>query len=156
LYPEVTVERFLDFAAQAKLVGRSLRRGRVAAVIEECGLAGMGRRRIASLSKGYRQRVGIAQALVGRPQVLVLDEPSGGLDPAQVLELRDLTRRLGERTTLLLSSHILADVASVCGRVLMLHHGSLVLSERIDRLRREVRTSGELVLRTRGEPARIG
>jgi ABC-2 type transport system ATP-binding protein len=155
LYPEVTVEQFLDFAARVKVAESRLRPQRVAAVIEECGLTTVAGRLIGNLSKGFRQRVGIAQALVGRPQVLVLDEPTAGLDPAQVLELRDLIRRLGERTTVLLSSHILADVASVCGRVLMLHHGRLVLSERIDRLRREVRSSAELVLRTRAEPTAV-
>lgn len=149
LYPEVTVRRFLRFAADVKLADRTLRAERVAAVIAECGLAGVERRRIGTLSKGYRQRVGIAQALIGRPQVLVLDEPTAGLDPAQVLEVRQLIAALGGRTTVVLSSHVLADVASVCDRVLMLHLGRLVLGERIDTLRRQVRSAGELVLRTR-------
>jgi ABC-2 type transport system ATP-binding protein len=118
-------------------------------VLEECGLAHVAGRRIATLSKGYRQRVGIAQALIGRPQVLVLDEPTAGLDPAQVLEVRALVSALGGRTTVVLSSHVLADVSSVCDRVLMLHLGRLVLAERIDALRRQVRAAGELVLRTR-------
>jgi len=155
LYPEITVAHFLDFAARVKVAEPALRAQRIAAVIEECGLGSVAGRLIGNLSKGFRQRTGIAQALIGRPQVLVLDEPTAGLDPAQVLELRDLIRRLGERTTVLLSSHILADVASVCGRVLMLHHGTLVLSERIDRLRHDVRSSGELVLRTRAEQAEV-
>jgi len=149
LYPEVSVARFLRFAADVKLGDRALRARRVEAVIAECGLAGVARRRIGTLSKGYRQRVGVAQALIGRPQVLVLDEPTAGLDPAQVIELRQLIAALGGRTTVVLSSHVLADVASVCDRVLMLHLGRLVLGERIDALRRQVRSSGELVLRTR-------
>ena len=155
LYPDVTVQRFLRFAADVKLSDRTLRAERLAAVIEECGLRQVQKRRIGTLSKGYRQRVGIAQALIGRPQVLVLDEPTSGLDPAQVLEVRQLIAALGGRTTVLLSSHVLADVASVCDRVLMLHLGKLVLAERIDALRRQVRSAGELVLRTRAdEPER--
>jgi len=153
LYPEVTVRRFLRFAADVKLGDAALRAERVAAVIAECGLAKVEKRRIGTLSKGYRQRVGIAQALIGRPQVLVLDEPTAGLDPAQVLEVRQLIVALGGRTTVLLSSHVLADVASVCDRVLMLHLGKLVLAERIDTLRRQVRSAGELVLRTRASEA---
>ena len=149
LYPDVTVRRFLRFAADVKLGGASPRRERVDAVLEECGLAHVAGRRIGTLSKGYRQRVGIAQALIGRPQVLVLDEPTAGLDPAQVLEVRDLISALAGRTTVVLSSHVLADVSSVCDRVLMLHLGRLVLAERIDTLRRQVRAAGELVLRTR-------
>jgi ABC-2 type transport system ATP-binding protein len=155
LYPEVTVGRFLRFAARIKLADAGRREERIAAVVRECGLGDVVGRRIGALSKGYRQRVGIAQALVGRPHVLVLDEPTAGLDPAQVLELRHLIVGLGGRTTVVLSSHILADVASVCDRVLILHRGKLVLADRIDSLRREVRRSGELLLRTRGESAAL-
>jgi ABC-2 type transport system ATP-binding protein len=149
LYPDVTVRQFLRFAADVKLADATLRRERIAAVLDECGLAHVARRRVGTLSKGYRQRVGIAQALIGRPQVLILDEPTAGLDPAQVLEVRELIAALGGRTTVVLSSHVLADVSSVCDRVLMLHLGRLVLAERIDTLRRQVRAAGELVLRTR-------
>ncbi|MEW6268975.1 MAG: ABC transporter ATP-binding protein [Thermodesulfobacteriota bacterium] len=155
LYPEVSVRRFLRFAADVKLGDPERRDERVAAVIAECGLAAVQKRRIGTLSKGYRQRVGIAQALIGRPQVLVLDEPTAGLDPAQVLEVRQLIAALGGGTTVLLSSHVLADVASVCDRVLMLHLGRLVLAERIDTLRRQVRSSGELVLRTRASDEQL-
>jgi len=155
LYPEISVRRFLRFAADVKIADRGLRDERIAAVIAECGLAQVEQRRIGTLSKGYRQRVGIAQALIGRPQVLVLDEPTAGLDPAQVLEVRQLVAALGGRTTVLLSSHVLADVASVCDRVLMLHLGRLVLAERIDTLRGQVRSSGELVLRTRAAPRQV-
>jgi ABC-2 type transport system ATP-binding protein len=151
LYPEATVASLLRFAAEVKIPEPGLRSGRIAAVVRECGLTGFEGRRIGALSRGYRQRVGIAQALVGRPQVLVLDEPTAGLDPTQVRELRQLIVSLAGRTTILLSSHVLADVASVCGRVLILHLGRLVLAERIDALRREVRRSGELVFRTRCE-----
>ncbi len=155
LYPEVSVQRFLRFAADVKIADRERRRERVAAVIAECGLADVQHRRIGALSKGYRQRVGIAQALIGRPQVLILDEPTAGLDPAQVLEVRQLIASLGGSTTVLLSSHVLADVASVCDRVLMLHLGRLVFTERVDTLRRQVRSAGEIVLRTRATPEEL-
>ncbi|HZR83285.1 MAG TPA: ABC transporter ATP-binding protein [Candidatus Binatia bacterium] len=155
LYPDATVRRFLQFAARVKISDSTRRDERVAAVARECGLADVLHRPIGTLSKGYRQRVGIAQALVGRPHVLVLDEPTVGLDPAQVLELRQLITTLGGRTTIVLSSHILADVASVCDRVLILHRGKLVLAERVDSLRRQVQRAGELVLRTRGEEAAL-
>ena len=151
LWPEMSVLRFLSLAASVRVPERAARAGRVEAVLRECGLDDVAERRIGHLSKGYRQRVGIAQALVGRPHVLVLDEPTAGLDPAQVLELRQLVAALGGRTTVVFSSHILADVASTCDRVLILHRGRLVLAERIDALRREVVRSGEIVLRTRGD-----
>jgi ABC-2 type transport system ATP-binding protein len=155
LYPEISVERLLRFAADVKLAERRHRSERVAAVIRECSLGDVAHRAIGTLSKGYRQRVGIAQALIGRPHVLILDEPTAGLDPAQVIELRQLVSALGGRTTIVLSSHILADISSVCDRVLILHRGRLVLAERIDALRREVRRSGEVVLRTRAESGAV-
>jgi ABC-2 type transport system ATP-binding protein len=155
LYVDLTVERLLAFAAAVKMPLVKARSERVDAVVADCGLGAVRKKRIGSLSKGYRQRVGIAQALVGRPQVLILDEPTAGLDPATVLELRALVRSLKGRTTILLSSHILADVASVCDRVLILHRGKLVLAERLDHLRQQVRSASEIVLRTRAEPGEI-
>ncbi|MEY4948196.1 MAG: putative transporter ATP-binding protein YxlF [Pseudomonadota bacterium] len=156
LWPEMSVARFLSLAARIRIPDRSTHAERIAAVTRECGLEDVAGRAIGNLSKGYRQRVGIAQAMIGRPHVLVLDEPTAGLDPAQVLELRHLVAGLGGRTTVVLSSHILADVASVCDRVLILQSGKLVLAERVDALRREVVRSGELVLRTRGAAGALG
>jgi ABC-2 type transport system ATP-binding protein len=155
LYLDLTVEQLLGFAAAVKMPLKRARAERIDAVVADCGLGPVRRKRIASLSKGYRQRVGIAQALVGRPQVLILDEPTAGLDPATVLELRALVRSLKGRTTILLSSHILADVASVCDRVLILHRGRLVLAERLDHLRQQVRSASEIVLRTRAGPGLV-
>jgi ABC-2 type transport system ATP-binding protein len=155
LYVDLTVEQLLGFAADVKMPLRKGRAERIEAVLADCGLAEMRRKRIGALSKGYRQRVGIAQALVGRPQVLILDEPTAGLDPATVLELRALVRNLKGRTTILLSSHILADVASVCDRVLILHRGRLVLAERLDHLRQRVRSASEIVLKTRADPVEV-
>jgi ABC-2 type transport system ATP-binding protein len=155
LYLDLSVEQLLGFAAEVKLPLKERRSERIAAVLADCGLAAVRGKRIGALSKGYRQRVGIAQALIGRPQVLVLDEPTAGLDPATVLELRSLVRSLKGRTTILLSSHILADVASVCDRVLILHRGRLVLAERLDHLRQQVRSGSEIVLKTRAEAAAV-
>jgi ABC-2 type transport system ATP-binding protein len=155
LYLDLTVEQLLGFAADVKIPLRRARTERIEAVLGDCGLGAVRHKRIAALSKGYRQRVGIAQALIGRPQVLILDEPTAGLDPATVLELRALVRGLKGRTTILLSSHILADVASVCDRVLILHRGRLVLAERLDHLRQQVRSASEIVLKTRAEPAAV-
>jgi ABC-type multidrug transport system ATPase subunit len=155
LYPEMSVRRLLEFAARLKIGDARRRPERILAVARECGLHGVLHRPIGALSRGYRQRVGIAQALLGRPHVVVLDEPTVGLDPAQVLEIRQLVATLGGRTTVVLSSHILADVSSVCDSVLILHHGRLVLAEKIDSLRREVRRTGEILLRTRGDAAQL-
>lgn len=153
LYSDLSVDQLLRFAAAVKVPLRVARPERIEAVLVDCGLEAVRAKRIGTLSKGYRQRVGIAQALIGRPQVLVLDEPTAGLDPATVLELRGLIRGLRGRTTILLSSHILADVASICDRVLILHRGRLVLAERLDDLRQQVQSGGEILLRTRADPA---
>jgi ABC-2 type transport system ATP-binding protein len=126
LYDAMTVRRYLRFAAELKGVAR----GTVAAEIDRVagltGTAGVLDRVTGNLSKGFRQRVGIAQALVGDPDVLVLDEPTVGLDPIQIREVRELVRSLGGRHTVLLSSHLLPEVALTCSRVLVLHAGRLV------------------------------
>ena len=116
LYPEMTVQEYLDFAAELKGVKKAQRREQVQQAA----------RLIRSLSKGYRQRVGIAQALLGSPQLIILDEPTVGLDPAQVIGIRKLIRELGKTHTVILSSHILSEVQAVCSRVLILSKGALV------------------------------
>ena len=126
LYPEMTVQEYLTFAAELKGVKRAERTDQVEKAARRTGLTEVMPRLIRNLSKGYRQRVGIAQALLGHPKVIILDEPTVGLDPAQVIEIRRLIRELGQGHTVIFSSHILSEVQAVCTRVLILSHGHLV------------------------------
>ena len=126
LYPEMTVQEYLDFASELKGVRRAERKEQVRRAARRTGLEEVLPRLIRSLSKGYRQRVGIAQALLGAPQLIILDEPTVGLDPAQVIEIRKLIRELGKAHTVILSSHILSEVQAVCSQVLILAKGRLV------------------------------
>jgi ABC-2 type transport system ATP-binding protein len=125
-YPELTVTEYLAFVARAKQIPRATRRAAVETVLDACGLGAMAGRRVGTLSKGYRQRVGLAQALCGDPPILVLDEPTIGLDPSQVVEIRDLVRTLRGDRTVLFSSHILSEVEALCQRVIVIARGRLV------------------------------
>ena len=122
----MTVQEYLDFVAELKGVKHAQRKQQVLAAARRTGLEEVLPRVIRSLSKGYRQRVGIAQALLGSPQLIILDEPTVGLDPAQVIEIRNLIRELGKAHTVILSSHILSEVQAVCQQVLILSKGRLV------------------------------
>ena len=126
LYQDMTVQEYLDFVAELKGVKHAQRKQQVLAAARRTGLEEVLPRVIRSLSKGYRQRVGIAQALLGSPQLIILDEPTVGLDPAQVIEIRNLIRELGKAHTVILSSHILSEVQAVCQQVLILSKGRLV------------------------------
>lgn len=126
LYPEMTVQEYLNFVAELKKIPRSQRSTQVQKAASSTGLQEVLPRLIRTLSKGYKQRVGIAQALLGDPQIIILDEPTVGLDPAQVIEIRKLIRELGRSHTVILSSHILSEVQAVCSQVLILSHGKLV------------------------------
>jgi len=126
VYPDMTVKEYLDFACALKKVKKSERAEQVAQAMEELSITDVSGRLIRNLSKGYRQRVGFAQALLGNPQTLILDEPTVGLDPRQIIEIRDLIKRLGERHTVILSSHILSEVSEVCDQVLIISKGRLV------------------------------
>lgn len=125
LYPEMSVYEYLDFAAQLKGVSRPSRPDQVQAAMEKAGVADMASRLIRNLSKGYKQRVGLACALLGEPPIIILDEPTVGLDPAQMIEFRALIRQLGRQHTVILSSHILSEVSAVCDQVLIISHGRL-------------------------------
>ena len=134
LYGEMRVAAYLDFVAEVKGVGRSERRKRVADVMDRCGVADVQGKLIAALSKGYRQRVGLAQALVSDPRVLILDEPTIGLDPAQIREIRQLIKSLAGAHTVILSTHILPEVSMVCSGVVIINKGSIVAQGPIDTL----------------------
>jgi ABC-2 type transport system ATP-binding protein len=133
------VRSFLDFVAEAKNVPRSARKAEIARVVAACGLEEVKDRIIGHLSKGYRQRVGIAQALLNKPQVLILDEPTIGLDPEQVVEIRRLIRDLGADRTVILSTHILSEVSSVCDRVIVIDKGRILASQSLAKLQEQLR-----------------
>ena len=150
LYPEMRVREYLAYRAKLKDVPRSKRRGAIDEVLERCKLADVESRVLGHLSKGYRQRVGLAEAMVHDPDILVLDEPTAGLDPMQIREVRALIRELGDRHTIVLSTHIMSEVEAVCGRVIMIVKGKVVVDDRLDHLQ----TQSAIVLEARG-PAQL-
>lgn len=150
LYPEMTVGEYLNFAAELKKVPRAQRKEQVLRAARRTGLEKVLPRLIRSLSKGYKQRVGIAQALLGSPKIIILDEPTVGLDPAQVIEMRKLIRELGKTHTVILSSHILSEVQAVCQRVLILSKGKLAASGTLQELTADGRSLEEVFLALTG------
>ena len=150
LYPEMTVQEYLDFAAELKGVKKAERKEQVRSAARRTGLEKVLPRLIRSLSKGYRQRVGIAQALLGSPKLIILDEPTVGLDPAQVIEIRKLIRELGQAHTVILSSHILSEVQAVCQQVLILSKGRLAASGSLQELTADGRGLEEVFLELTG------
>ncbi len=151
LYMEMTVEEYLLFVAELKKVSAKERKKQVESVMEMTQIQDMRSRLIKNLSKGYRQRVGLAQAILGDPEVLILDEPSVGLDPKQIIEIRDLIRKLGENHTIILSSHILSEVSAVCDHIMIIAHGQLVASDSPEGLQKLMEGSMELELTVKGE-----
>ncbi len=141
LYLNETVMEYLTFVAEAKKVKRNEINKQIEEVINKVGLNDVSNRIISSLSKGYKQRVGIAQALLGNPKVIILDEPTVGLDPIQIIEIRQLIKELGENHTVILSSHILSEVQAVCQKVLIIAKGKLVAFDTVDNLEKLMKTS---------------
>jgi ABC-2 type transport system ATP-binding protein len=137
LYPEMRVDEYLSFRAKLKGVERTQRRSRLDYVLDRCRLEGVHRRLVGSLSRGYRQRVGLADALLADPPLLILDEPTAGLDPNQQAETLKLIRELGQKHTVLLSTHILPEVEETCERVMIISQGKLALDDRLDNIQRE-------------------
>jgi ABC-2 type transport system ATP-binding protein len=146
LYAEMRVREFLSFRAKLKDVPRGKRKAAIDDVMARCQLEEVEGRVLGHLSKGFRQRVGLAESMVHDPDVLILDEPTAGLDPIQVREVRALIRELGDRHTILLSTHIMQEVEAVCGRVIIIAHGRIAEDERLDLLRAE----GTIVVEARG------
>ena len=153
LYPEMTVQEYLTFAAELKGVKKAERKEQVCRAARRTGLETVLPRLIRSLSKGYKQRVGIAQALLGSPRLIILDEPTVGLDPAQVIEIRKLIRELGRAHTVILSSHILSEVQAVCQQILILSKGHLAAAGSLEKLTADGKSLEEVFLElTDGEP----
>jgi len=144
LYPDMTVNEYLTFCARIKGVPRSERKARVATAMERTRVADMAKRHCGKLSKGYRQRVGLAQALLHNPDVLILDEPTAGLDPKQIIETRRLIKELGGDHTIILSTHILPEVSQTCQRVVIINKGRVVAVDTPDNLTAKLRGSEAL------------
>jgi ABC-2 type transport system ATP-binding protein len=141
LYPDMTVRDYLDFCARIKGVSRADRKSRVNTVMERTRIADMAKRHCAKLSKGYRQRVGLAQALLHNPDVLILDEPTAGLDPKQIIETRRLIKELGGDHTVVLSTHILPEVSQTCNRIVIINKGRVVAVDTPENLTARLRGS---------------
>lgn len=155
LYMDMTVGEYLDFVAELKKVPAKERRHQLDEIMEKTGISDMKGRLIKNLSKGYKQRVGLAQALVGYPEVIILDEPSVGLDPKQIIEMREFIRSLSQNHTVILSSHILSEVSAVCDRIMIISNGKLVASDSTDDLMRKMSEVSELSLSVRGEESEV-
>ncbi len=155
VYPDMTPEEYLTFVAEAKGVKRRDIADEVYSAMEETSLIPMKDRLIKNLSKGYRQRVGIAQAMLGDPQVIILDEPTVGLDPKQITEIRELILRLGKTRTVILSSHILAEVSAVCDHVMIINGGRLIASDTLENIRKQNSPQNRFSLTVKGEEAQV-
>ncbi len=150
LYLNMTPLEYLEFAAELKRLPKEQQDDAVRKVMEQTQIWDMQDRLIRNLSKGYRQRVGLAQALLGDPKVLILDEPMVGLDPKQIIEIRELIRSLGKKHTVILSSHILSEITSICDHVMIISHGKLVASDTPEKLGQYMKSSDVMELRIRG------
>jgi ABC-2 type transport system ATP-binding protein len=155
LYPDLDVHEFLEFCARIKGVPAAARAQRIDDAMQKTRLGDVRRQLIGRLSKGYRQRVGLAQAILSNPDVLILDEPTAGLDPKQIIETRELIRGLGGEHTIILSTHILPEVSMVCGRVVIINRGRVVAEDTPENLTHRLRGAASLRLEARGEPAAV-
>ena len=150
LYLDMTPREYLKFAVELKGIPKEKREGAVEKAMDRTQICDVQERLIRHLSKGYRQRVGLAQALLGDPEVLILDEPMVGLDPKQIIEIRELIRSLGKKHTIILSSHILSEITSICDHVMIISHGKLVASDTPENLGHYMKNSDVMELQVRG------
>lgn len=150
LYPDMTVEEYLRFCAELKKIPKEQRTDQLTKVLALTHLEDMSARLIRNLSKGYRQRVGLAQAILGFPKIIILDEPTVGLDPKQIIEIRTLIKNLGRNHTVILSSHILPEVQAVCERILVINNGRIVADGATDTLAHDLSPDHRLILRAEG------
>ena len=154
MYADMTVLEYLNFVAELKKLQKSLRKRYVEEAMETTGILDVKNRMIRNLSKGYRQRVGFAQAILGYPEIIILDEPTVGLDPKQIIEIRDLIKKLGEKHTVILSSHILTEISAVCDHVFIISKGKLVASDSTENLLDQMSGAQEIELTVRSEADR--
>lgn len=153
-YSDMRVREYLDFVCDLKGVSRA-RREHVANICERVGIAHITGRMIRNLSKGYRQRLGFAQVLVGNPKVLILDEPTASLDPSQVVEIRSLIREIGQTSTVIISSHVLSEIQTICTRVIVLYNGRLLADDTPENLGRTTPAAHRVVALIRGAPQQV-
>ncbi len=155
VYVDMTVMEYLKFAAELKQIPKKERIQQIAEIMEMTGISDMKSRLIKNLSKGYRQRVGLAQAILGYPEVIILDEPSVGLDPKQIIEIRGLIKKLGEKHTVILSSHILSEVSAVCDHIMIISKGKLVASDSPEGLQKLLTGASKLELVVKGSKEEV-
>jgi ABC-2 type transport system ATP-binding protein len=151
LYPDMDVDTFLGFCAKIKGVPKGERPARIGDAVEKCRVGDVRKTLIGRLSKGYRQRVGLAQAILANPEVLILDEPTAGLDPKQIIETRELIKGLGGDHTIILSTHILPEVSMTCGRVVIINKGRVVAEDTPDNLMHRLKGAATLRVEVRGD-----
>ena len=155
LYTDMTVREYLEFVAELKKIEKGLRKQCITEAMETTKIQSVENRLIRNLSKGYRQRVGFAQAILGYPEIIILDEPTVGLDPKQIIEIRELIRELGKKHTVILSSHILTEISAVCDHIFILSKGKLVASDTTENLMRQMSGAQEIDLIVKGEKEQI-
>lgn len=150
LYPDMKVKAYLNFVAEAKGMEKRQRKRKIGEVMEQCGVMEVSHRLVGNLSKGYRQRVGLAQALINDPEVLILDEPTIGLDPKQVVEIRNFIKDLAGERTIILSTHILPEVSMTCKRVIIIHEGSIVAVDTPENLMVKLQKTSKTLIQIEG------
>jgi len=150
LYPSMKVSAFLDFVGEVKGVSRTERKRKILETMDRCGLTEVGHRVIGNLSKGYRQRVGLAQVLINDPPILILDEPTVGLDPEQIAEIRKLIKHLSRERTIFLSSHILPEVSMLCHRIIIIHQGRIIAEDTQENLAARLQTASRFFVKIEG------
>ena len=146
LYTDLTVREFVTYMAEIKLVDRKTRKEKVSKIIEQTGLLDVEKKLIRNLSRGYKQRVSMAGALVGEPKILILDEPTVGLDPKQITEIRSLIKELGKTHTIILSSHILSEVSQICNKVIIINKGKIVATDTPENLEKKMSSNNMIYL----------
>jgi ABC-2 type transport system ATP-binding protein len=155
LYQDMTVKEYLDFVADIKLVKKAEKNNMVLKIMEMTRISDVSDRLIKQLSKGYKQRIGLAQAIVGFPDVLIFDEPTVGLDPMQIIEIRDLIKELSKEHTIILSSHILSEISAICDKVMIINNGKLIVSDTPENLSKHIGGSNGLHLEVKGREETI-